>query len=186
METPSSLVEWAPVASAALSAVAALAAWAAVRLNWKQWRASQTPELRGQAVHRQKTDELKFTILNGGAGAARGVGFCVAVGEEYVAGFADPNMGGFLNPGERVTVTTQLTPGEESTVRGVVTCDDVAGYYHSWSIHPVRHRVWRTTFLRRPLKEYPSGKEALQHHHPDINLDQLRRVGGHTPPLEDA
>jgi hypothetical protein len=176
-----SLLKWAPAASGLFAACAAAASWAAVRLNYRQWRASRLPELRIQGWHKHKTGKIEFIILNAGAGVARGVGFCVVFGEEYVSGFAGPNFGGFLNPGERVTVETDLTPGSAGEYQGVVTCDDVVGCYHSWSIRPVQHRVWRTRVLHRPLKDYPSGETVLKRHHPDIDLSVLRRVSGRAP-----
>jgi hypothetical protein len=176
----STALDWAPAAAAVFAAFAAAAAWATVRLNYRQWRASRLPELRGQMVRRERTGKIELTILNAGAGVARGVGFCAVYGGEYVAGFAGQNMGGFLKPGERTVVETDLTHREDPKYVGVVTCDDVAGCYHSWSIHPVGHRVWKTPVLRRPRKDYPSGAEALAHHHPEIDLSKLVRVGGRT------
>jgi hypothetical protein len=178
------IFEWASAFSAVFAACAAAASWAAVRINFVQWRTSRLPDLRIQAWHREKTGKIELVILNAGAGVARGVGFCVAYDNEYVAGFAGPNLGGFLSAGERVVVVTDLTPGSSVAYHGVVTCDDVTGYFHSWSIHPVAHRVWRTRFLRRRLKEYPSGEDVLAHHHPDIDLSVLRRVSGRAPAFQ--
>ncbi len=147
----------------------------AVRLNYRQWRVRRLPDLRAQLWTR--STGIQLLILNAGAGVARGVGFCVVCCDEYVAGFAGPNLGGFLNPGERVAVDTDFSGGATS-YKGVVTWDDVLGYYHSWSIHPITHRLWRTAILRRPRKEYPSGEAVMKHHHPEIDLAALRRVEG--------
>jgi hypothetical protein len=173
--------DWAPAASAGFAFLAATASWASVRLNHRQWRQSRMPNVHAQMWHKQKTNRIELVILNAGPGVARGVGFCVVLGDEYVAGFAGPNMGGFLNPGERVVVETDFTAGNVTKYEGVVTCDDVLGRFHSWAIHPVRHRVWRTKFLRRPLNEYPSGETVLRYHHPQHDLATLRRVQGQTP-----
>jgi hypothetical protein len=169
---------WAPVASATAAALAAGASWISVRLSRKQWKAAQRPELRLQAWDRGGTIEI--VIVNAGGGFARGVGFCVVVGTEYVAGFAGPNLGGFLDSGQRVVVNAQLTRSSNQ-VQGVVTCHDVDGFFHAWDAARDQHRVWRGRFTRRALPADPSGQEALNAFYPSLDLGALTRVEGTTP-----
>jgi hypothetical protein len=104
---------WITVASVALAAVAATASWASVHLSRRQWLLAQQPFLQGQVVIRH-SGEREFKILNAGAGAARGVRFCVAVDEKFAAGYAGPQYGGLLDSGETATVSFEKVYGRHA------------------------------------------------------------------------
>lgn len=109
---------WAPVASAVFAFLAATASWVSIRLTRRQWLASQRPYLVPQLV-RVADGSVRLEIRNTGAGGAYGVRFCVAVGTEFVAGYAGPHFGGYLATDETAIVETQLT--SDGDVTGVVT-----------------------------------------------------------------
>ena len=128
----SSAPEWIALAGAIFAAVAACASWASVRLNRRQWLGSQEPHLLIQLVI-ERGGERVLNVLNGGPGPARGVRFCVVAGKEFASGYAGPQFGGWLPPGERAQIVLELTASERSKMRGIAVCWDGAGRVHQFT-----------------------------------------------------
>lgn len=164
---------WITAASVALAAVAATASWASVRLSRRQWLLAQQPFLRGQVVIRH-SGERELKILNAGAGAARGVRFCVAVDEKFAAGYAGPQYGGLLVSGETATVVLDLEGAKGLKALGVVLCWDAVGRVHQFTMEG-KH----STFRRRPSSESSTDPEAaFEKVYGRHALSELLRVGG--------
>jgi len=164
---------WITVASVALAALAAAASWASVHLSRRQWLLAQQPILRSQVMIRQN-GERELKILNAGAGPARGVRFCVAVETKFAAGYAGPQYGGFLAPGDTATVVLYLDGEKGSKTRGVILCWDSARRIHQFTTEG-KHRV-----LRRPLSSESSTdpEVAFENIHGHQALGGLLRVSG--------
>jgi len=164
----------ATVTSVALAAIAAIASWASVRLNRRQWLLAQQPILSAQ-MERQGSGEVHLLILNAGAGPARGVRFCVAVGDKFVSGFAGPQYGGYLRPGDRAVVVLELEAGRGEQANGVVMCWDAIGRVHRFTMHG-EHKVLRQ---RRGVTEQMTDPQAAYRElYGGGALDGLDRVGG--------
>lgn len=115
---------------------------------------AQQPFLRGQVVIRHG-GERELKILNAGAGAARGVRFCVVVEKKFVAGYAGPQYGGLLDPGQTSTVVLDLDGGRGAKAIGVVLCWDSVGRIHQFTMEG-DHRVLR----QRSASESSTDPEA--------------------------
>jgi hypothetical protein len=113
------LQTWAPVASAVFAFLAATASWVSIRLTRRQWLASQRPYLVPQLV-RAADGTIRLEVRNTGAGGAYGVRFCIAVGTEFLTGYAGPQFGGYLATDETAVVQTGLT-AQDGEIDGVVT-----------------------------------------------------------------
>lgn len=164
---------WITVVSVALAALAATASWASVRLSRRQWLLTQQPFLRGQVIIRQ-TGERELRILNAGAGAARGLRFCVAVENEFAAGYAGPQYGGLLAPGATATVVLDLAGEGGLKAVGVVLCWDAADRVHQFTMEG-KHRVLR----RRSFSDSSTDPEAaFENVYGRHSLGELLRVGG--------
>lgn len=173
-DSGSSTPQWIALAGAIFAALAAGASWASVRLNRRQWLGSQEPHLLLQLVIEQGGERV-LNILNGGPGPARGLRFCVVAGEEFASGYAGPQFGGWLPPGERAQVVLELAVSEGSKMCGVVACWDGAGRVHRFS-DSGGHSV-----LRRPKGPPEAATDPERGFHAVFGVDHLqglRRVTG--------
>lgn len=179
------LRDWAALGSAVMAAIAALAAWASVVQSRRLQLASVRPYLNGQLIQ-VGSGPINFAVQNAGAGPARGPGFCIIVGEEYVRGYAGPNMGGFFKPGDSRTVKTDFSGGQATEPIGVLCCWDTAGNFHVFDLATGKMRTWkRPRWWRRKL---PSQRpeDALASMHPEVDLGPLSQVKGQGPKQMDA
>lgn len=165
---------WISLAGVGLAALAAAASWASVRLNRRQWLLSQQPFLSIQLLIEANGDRV-LKILNGGPGSARGVRFCVAAGDEYVAGYAGAQYGGVLNTGGRAEVVLDLKATRNDSIQAVATCWDGVERIHRFTAHG-GHSVKRKP--RRDPTDATDPEAAFQDQYGTDSLGDLRRVGG--------
>lgn len=165
---------WISLAGVGLAALAAAASWASVRLNRRQWLLSQQPFLSIQLLIEANGERI-LKILNGGPGSARGVRFCVAVGDEYVAGYAGAQFGGVLNTGERAEVVLDLKATREDQIQAVATCWDGVERIHRFSAR-ADHSVQRKP--RRHASNGTDPERAFCEQYGSDSLRDLRRVHG--------
>jgi hypothetical protein len=140
---------------------------------------NQRPELRAQLAQSTARGGLDLLVLNAGSGLARGVEFSVVHGDEKMSGFSAPNLGGVLRTGERVVIETRFAIGVDSPVLGVVVAQDSTGRDYSWAIDRPgdRPRRWRARWRRGRV----TAAEAIDYHHPDVDLSRKSNVGGVIP-----
>jgi hypothetical protein len=133
---------WISLAGVGLAALAAAASWASVRLNRRQWLLSQQRFLSIQLLIERNGDRV-LKILNGGPGSARGVRFCVATADEYVAGYAGEQFGGVLNTGERAEIVLDIQASRnDDQIKAIATCWDGVERAHIFTAH-ADHRIQR-------------------------------------------
>jgi hypothetical protein len=166
---------WLSLVGLAFAALAAGASWASVRLNRRQWLLSQQPFLRLQLLVEPSGDHV-LKILNAGPGSARGVRFCLAAGEEYVAGYAGPQFGGFLDAGDKAEVVLDLQATRNDPLQAVAVCWDSVERIHRFSAHD-DHFVRRGP-RRSPLTASDPEKAFLEIYGQNA-LENLRQVSGH-------
>jgi hypothetical protein len=99
------------VASTALAAVAALAAWATVRQGQRVWRHSIEPHMSVQVLKSAVTHSTVMMVLNEGGGTARGVAFALVAGGKQVTDFIGD---GFVAPGAKVLINTDLPEDDDA------------------------------------------------------------------------
>lgn len=178
-DSTSTLLEVGQVVGPVFTAVAALAACAAVYLTMREGRLSHQPVLHIQAIVSPQTGFYGATIINAGDGVASGVNFAVADPETVIAG---PVLSGFLRPGESVDVFAAQPPTDSSdrqSIVGYVTGRDRFGFPHDWTTnlgHGVNYkRTWRSGFRKVP--EYGQIIQRLGRWFPDHpdpnNLTQI-------------
>jgi len=143
-------------------------------MNRRQWLLSQQPYLRIQLLVEGNGDRV-LKILNAGPGAGRGIRFCLAAGEEFVSGYAGPQFGGLLNPGERAEVLVDLKATAKNPLQAVATCWDGADRIHKFSAHD-DHRMRRKP--RRRLIEATDPERAFEEIYGDDRLNHLKRTSG--------
>ncbi|HEU4973982.1 MAG TPA: hypothetical protein VFT50_02750 [Baekduia sp.] len=165
--------DWAPVASTSFAAVAATVAWANVRQSRRHWLLAQQPALVPQVVDHTAEARIELHLLNAGAGSARGLQFCLVLGDEYVAGYAGPNLGGLLKSDETRVVKTQLTARTGSPLC-VVTCLDSVGRVHVFDLQD-RHEILGTG-RSHELKSDPIHQFARRY--PDTDVREMTKVAG--------
>lgn len=173
MPTSQNIQGWAPVASTALAAIAATAAWFNVRHSRRQWLTAHRPVIVAQLVDRPERGRIELELLNTGVGAARRVRFCVVLGDQFVAGYAGPNFGAVLKSDELRVVGTQLQ-ARSGEPRCVVTCLDNADRLHVFDTDG-GHRVRR---LRGDLIKATDPVAAFRSRYSSVDLDTLQQVGG--------
>jgi hypothetical protein len=165
---------WVALGSTIFAALAAGASAVSVWLNRRQWLASQEPFLLLQ-LGIEASGERVLNILNAGPSSARGLRFCVAAGEEFAAGYAGPQFGGYLAPGERAELVLGLTAEGKEKMRAVAVCWDGAGRIQRFNDGGERE-------ILRPSKssaEVASDPEAaFRSVFGDNSLQGLRRVEG--------
>jgi hypothetical protein len=163
--------EAAQIASAAFTAVAAGASWAAVTQTRRQWRREREPELHLQITETRSGGQgrLELHIENSG-GMAKAVSYAAASDIEACLGFVGPNL--MLQSGDGVTIWTHLTPRPEGVpVKGVVIAwDRSSRYAHAWS-DSGEHKHWR----RRnwPTQRPKGGDWIFAQFFPDVPLTSM-------------
>lgn len=165
------LQTWAPVASAALAAIAASASWAAVHQGRRQWRQANQPYLRFQ-VSRANPAELRIALLNAGTGAGRGIRFCIAVGDAYASGYAGSEYGGVLPPAARIEIAMDAPGAGDGAVAGVAVCHDALGGTHVFTERG-GHRLRRAS---RRARDRTDPEDTYRRVHGKRSLDGLHRV----------
>jgi hypothetical protein len=165
--------DWAPVASTALAAAAAAAAWLNVRQSRRHWLDAQRPVLVPQVVDNETETRIELAILNAGPGAARGVRFCLVLGGEFVAGYAGPNLGALLRTDESRTIKTQLSDRGASPAC-VTTCLDSVDRVHVFDLHG-GHIIHSPRAVDQASGDPVVAFRAV---YPDIDLDEMTQVGG--------
>jgi hypothetical protein len=159
----------AAVASAIASAVAALAAWAAV-LQASRWqRRQRLPWLHIEVAEGLDTGTVRLRIENGGGGIARGVWFWVREGSQAVVSGLPPH--GLLAAGKGVSIATRLqATGRDA--EAVVICRS-GPRIHAWDAAG-RHKKWRLNWWAFPK---PGSNQTIVNrfypHAPDIGSLRL-------------
>lgn len=166
VENVPDVVLWAPVASAGLLMVAALAAWRTAAVTGRAFRRSILPDLDVTFLVPKPRGPVQVTVRNVGAGVAKVPNVVLVVKDaamhQYIAG-------GILHPGKGVKITTQIpaqTLVKEDHL-AVAGCRDVNNVHHGWSSH-WEHREFRTRWLRRPVETLDWG-EAFQTFYPGVD-----------------
>jgi hypothetical protein len=96
--------QWPTIVAAGFAAVAASASWAAVWLNWRERRASRTPDMHMEPQIIDDTEEVRLYLTANG-GPARLVHFSFVQGVQGVQGHPLPTA--MFRPGEsRLLETT--------------------------------------------------------------------------------
>lgn len=173
-EAAATIPAWISLVGVGLAALAAAASWASVRLNRRQWLLSQQPFLSIQLLIERNGDRV-LKILNGGPGSARGVRFCVATADEYVAGYAGEQFGGVLNTGERAEVVLDIQAGRDDQIKAVAICWDGVERVHVFTAH-ADHRTHRKS-QRNPV-DATNPEAAFRDRYGVDSLRGLRRAHG--------
>jgi hypothetical protein len=171
------LRDYIALASTAFAAIAASVACFSVRQSRLLQEGTIRPYLNGQMTQ-AAVGPLQLAVQNVGAGPARGVGFCVLIGDEYMRGYAAPNMGGIFKPGDREVLTSEFSGGAPGSIEGVLTCWDVGGGFHVFDLATGKQNSWRPArwWWRTPPSKNP--EEALCVFYPDVNLGEMQKVSG--------
>jgi hypothetical protein len=98
-------------ASAAFTAVAAGAAWAAVNQGRRLWRSNLDPYVHAELVTNNRSGTTEMSIMNVGRGVAKGVMYALAVpGVGKAVGHLD---NGFMSSGATAHVHTELPRSDD-------------------------------------------------------------------------
>jgi hypothetical protein len=138
----------AALATSTFAAIAAGASWANVLQTRKSLKTSVLPDLHVAGVRVEPSGpiyglasgvtSLQFNIYNAGGGIAKGVGYVLWHGTEYVIGFVAP----MLRPGETYRIKTDMTPtGSDGEWGGIVTCFDLHNHRRTWKLHSTKATV---------------------------------------------
>lgn len=169
----SALGDWAAVAAAVFTAVAAGAAAVAARQGRQQIEAAERPLLEVQVLKDPATGFLRLAIVNSGRGIARGSMFMAhALGKVTINVIGD----GFVSPGARINYLTSIgpLPAQPGAMRGdlpdlavMVTYRDAAGFVH-YRTHDETEYVPRTLIRRRP--KYPELVAVSNRIYPHVDV----------------
>jgi hypothetical protein len=161
------LSDAAQVATTIAAALAAGAAWASVRQGQRIWRSGLEPDLHPQILLNQRTGTTDLAILNAGGGVAKGAAFIITADGHRTSGNL---LDGFVLPGERIYVATQLPHGDHSACVVMYRTADES----SWAID----RVGPKRRLRRGRIGPGTTAETIWGmFYPDTSLDALTSVG---------
>lgn len=149
-------MEWAPVASAGIAAMAAVASWQAVIQAGRTWKTGLLPELLPTVAI--VGSEVSISVDNAGGGPARFASYAMVVGSEFAEGSLSAT--GYVRAGEGTVVPTgiRVPLGGLGGVQGAVFCEDRLGQQHAWSFdgahevydaHPSRVRRFVRWAARR-------------------------------------
>lgn len=173
------VAEWTAVASTFFAALAATAAWLSARQGRQSLEAQDRPHLEVQVIAAPPDRMLTLSIINAGRGVARGSSFAV-----HALGHATDNVigDGFMPPGQRVQVVTDIGPlptpagqmrADLDDLGVMVAYRDARDYVH-YRTHAGKEWVPRTLIRRHP--EYPDRLDAFRHFFPHIDLDVATRA----------
>jgi hypothetical protein len=101
---------------AIFTALAAGLAYRSVHLSERQWRAATEPDVHLQVLANRSSGAIDLAIFNAG-GVSRATFFAAKAGQSWCGAFLGD---GFLKPGERVSVQTQLPINDEDDARAIV------------------------------------------------------------------
>jgi hypothetical protein len=156
------------VAGPAIAALAALASWASVWQSRKLARESSAPLLMAQKIVNASDNTIGAVVTNAGGGAARGAGIYISYPPYVVQGALGH---GFLYPGEKRQVLTNIPAGDGVETDILLLCRDKNSFGHFWSANE-DHRVYKTRFRRRP-RYRPDIYNVFREFHPAIDLRTL-------------
>jgi hypothetical protein len=177
--TDPTLGDWAAVAGAVFTAVAAGAAAVAARQGRQQIEAAERPLLDVQVLKDVDTGLLRLAIINSGRGVARGASFAV-----HALGHATDNVigDGFMPPGARVHFLTSIGPlpapprvmqADLPDLAVMVIYRDAAGFVH-YRTHKEIEYVPRTLIRRRP--KYPDRVAVFRRLYPHVDVAAAERA----------
>src|SRR6266511_3818800 len=158
---------WLQATTTFAAAVAAVASWIAVLQSRRVLKDSRLPLLHadasviGRVAGQTGPTTMAMTIINGGGGLAKGVGFVLVAGGHYGAGRV-----GFLFPGQTAYFGIQI-PGS-TDARAVIYCRDQDEGSYGWTLAGEKHRFRRT---RR--KSFHTDTEIFNHFYPETDFDTL-------------
>ncbi len=171
------------IATAAFTALAAVAALLTVWHATRTWRRSLLPELHGQVQSRPmswQTNSYELVIHNAGSRVAKAPLFALVSGQWIAEGVVDP---GFLLPGETVVVKTAITaePQDANELAiGVLACRDTDESTWAWDLRGNRKLIqrWKPPWWRfwTGAPAAASIQEMLNAFHPDVNVNSLTEV----------
>jgi hypothetical protein len=177
-----SAAEWAQVTSALFTALAALAAWAAVFRIARDRRRSSWPDLHVELIVDKRRDEVRLTVVNYG-GPAREVRVWGIFGDFGFGGYLEPST--YWQPGERRTFHLQVPPMRLEEVPIFVEGRDMAKRYlfvgtyggatYRWPLRKAT-KLSAEAEWKKLFPDTPSPAEA-RHTPMDIELIE-REVGG--------
>jgi hypothetical protein len=167
------LGDYASVASAVFAAIAAGAAWMSARHAGRAIEEAERPQLEAQVLADPETGLLSVAVVNTGRGVARGgIVLLHALGRYVEVPISD----GFVSPGEKIYVKTDIGPvptedlkGDISDLGVMVSYRDAQGFAH-YRAGTGAHYSPRRLVMRRP--KYPDRWEAFGRLFPAIELSQ--------------
>jgi hypothetical protein len=148
--------EKAAVVSAIASAIAAVAAWAAVLQSTRWQRRQREPWLHVQVSQLLDLQRIRVRIDNSGGGIAQEAAFWVREGGAAATSGIPPH--GSIAPGKGVTLMTGLQPTGDRFAEAVVICRS-GPRVHAWDAAG-RHKSWR---LNRWAFRKPGSNEQIVH-----------------------
>jgi hypothetical protein len=161
--------DWAPVASAALAAVAASASWSSVWQNRRERIAAERPDLHLEVQQSMDTGSIKLNITNNG-GPAKYVRFLVVEGNQMVYGHPQPTA--MFRAGESRHIDTPMFGGMEKKPKGFIGAYDMSGSrYYLWPFQG-KDKVYRMKGWRRTRKSF-SDESLMTRLHPGFNFDAM-------------
>src|SRR4051812_6116474 len=101
----------AQVTSAVFTASAAGAAWASVLHGQRLWRRSLEPDLHPQVLKNAESGSTDLTVMNVGAGIAKGAAFVLVAGGQKAGSYIGD---GFMPSGSKVHVSTRLPMDDDA------------------------------------------------------------------------
>lgn len=138
--------EWAAVASAAFTALAATAAWLSVRAALAVQRAARVPFVSGAIIHGSPSGKLSATFANAGPTLAVQVMY-LAVGPNWKHGGVVGD--GHLRVGEKVTFDLAFVAGKDDRVYLVWGWRDLYDNVYVRNDEWLTKRFSRRRWLRR-------------------------------------
>jgi len=169
--------DYVTLASTVFAAIAAAAACFSVRQSRLLQESSIRPYLNGQMTQ-TALGPLQLAVQNVGAGPARGVGFCVLIGDEYMRGYAAPIMGGIFKPGDKAELTSEFSGRVPGSIEGVLTCWDVGAGFHVFDLATGEQSSWRPARRWRRTAPSETPEDALRVFYPKVDLGEMKKVDG--------
>ena len=178
-----SIGDWAAVGGAVFTAAAAYAAFLTARQGRKALEAAERPKVEVQVMVQPSDLMLRLSIINAGRGLARSVSVMV-----YAEGKrTDTVVGtdGFLQPGEKAHVLTEIgpvstpVPGAMPGLGVTVVYRDGQDFVH-YRTHQGREYVPKALIGRGP--KYPTRITAFKRLFPNLAVDSAQDVASRSLP----
>ena len=174
--------DWFQLGAAVFTAVAAIAAWAAVAQVARDRRAAQKPELHIEVTYRVPSGDMFLNVFNEG-GPAKMVRFIVIEGDAVCLGNLPPTA--FLRRGEHPRDRPDLKAQSEAAMAMIVGADLATRFVYARTPNG-QERRWRI-WGRFPWSPAPDVKmdSMLRTFFPDApNMEELQTVSYELAPAD--